>query len=218
MLPDHERARRIGEFYVDPRTRTFAKLLIDLEESPHSRAVDLGMLREEELRSFRRDHTLGFGDPVERTKTVSSGPGIDRSPFRLSKAQRDPGQAVRDPGYTRSEDPASTTGADTAALSTRRLVDRVVLRRGRGVNRNRSEDTARHRQEHGSFLVRNTSDRPVQRSGRRVNHLSGSREGSRAPRSLGWGPCGTTDLPLGTKVSWSPSGLHGRDREDHVGS
>jgi len=52
MLPDHERARRIGEFYVDPRPRTFAKLLIDLEESPHSRAVDLGMLREEELRSL----------------------------------------------------------------------------------------------------------------------------------------------------------------------
>jgi hypothetical protein len=29
-LPDHERAGRIGEFYGDPRTRTFAQLLIDL--------------------------------------------------------------------------------------------------------------------------------------------------------------------------------------------
>ena len=49
-LPDHERARRIGEFYGDPRTQTFAKLLIDLEESPHARAVVLGELRERELR------------------------------------------------------------------------------------------------------------------------------------------------------------------------
>jgi len=31
-LPDHERARRIGELYGDARTQTFAKLLIDLEE------------------------------------------------------------------------------------------------------------------------------------------------------------------------------------------
>ena len=50
MLPDHERARRIGEFYGDPRTQTFAQLLIDLEESPHARAVVLGELRERELR------------------------------------------------------------------------------------------------------------------------------------------------------------------------
>jgi hypothetical protein len=49
-LPDHERAGRIGEFYDDPRTKTFAKLLIDLEESPHARAVVLGGLRERELR------------------------------------------------------------------------------------------------------------------------------------------------------------------------
>jgi hypothetical protein len=49
-LPDHERARRIGEFYGDPRTKTFAKLLIDIEESTHSRAVVLGELRERELR------------------------------------------------------------------------------------------------------------------------------------------------------------------------
>jgi hypothetical protein len=50
MLPDHERARRIGDFYGDPRTQTFAQLLIDLEESPHARAVVLGDLRERELR------------------------------------------------------------------------------------------------------------------------------------------------------------------------
>jgi hypothetical protein len=50
MIPDHERARRIGELYGDPRTQTFAQLLIDLEESPHARAVVLGDLRERELR------------------------------------------------------------------------------------------------------------------------------------------------------------------------
>ena len=33
-LPDNERARRIGDLYGDPRTQTFAELLIDLEESP----------------------------------------------------------------------------------------------------------------------------------------------------------------------------------------
>ena len=50
MLPDHERARRISELYGDPRTQTFADLLMDLEESPHARAVVLGELRERELR------------------------------------------------------------------------------------------------------------------------------------------------------------------------
>ena len=50
LLPDHECARRIGDFFSDPRTQTFAQLLIDLEESPHSRAVVLGELRERELR------------------------------------------------------------------------------------------------------------------------------------------------------------------------
>jgi hypothetical protein len=49
-LPDHERVRSFGEFYGDPRTLTFAKLLIHLEESPHARAVVLGELRERELR------------------------------------------------------------------------------------------------------------------------------------------------------------------------
>jgi hypothetical protein len=50
MLPDLERVRSIGEFHGDPRTRTFAQLLVDLEESPHARAVVLGELRERELR------------------------------------------------------------------------------------------------------------------------------------------------------------------------
>jgi hypothetical protein len=33
MLPDFERADRIGEFYGNPKTRTFAELLIDCEEN-----------------------------------------------------------------------------------------------------------------------------------------------------------------------------------------
>jgi hypothetical protein len=46
MLPDFDRAGRIGEFYGDPRTRTFAELLIDIEEDRVARAVMMGMLRE----------------------------------------------------------------------------------------------------------------------------------------------------------------------------
>jgi hypothetical protein len=49
-LPDLERVRSIGEFYGDPRTRTFAQLLVDLEESPHARTFVLGELREPKLR------------------------------------------------------------------------------------------------------------------------------------------------------------------------
>ncbi len=48
--PDLDRVRTIGEFYADPRTRTFANLLIDLEDSPHAYALVLGELRERELR------------------------------------------------------------------------------------------------------------------------------------------------------------------------
>jgi hypothetical protein len=50
MLPDLERADRIGEFWSYPQTRTFAELLISCEEDRTLRAVLVGMLREMERR------------------------------------------------------------------------------------------------------------------------------------------------------------------------
>jgi hypothetical protein len=57
MLPDFERADRIGEFWGNPQSRTFAELLIDCEEDrtlrypsqPTSHA-----LRHDERRSTHR--------------------------------------------------------------------------------------------------------------------------------------------------------------------
>jgi len=42
MLPDFERANRIGEFWSYPESRTFAELLIDCEEDRTLRAVSSG--------------------------------------------------------------------------------------------------------------------------------------------------------------------------------
>jgi hypothetical protein len=46
MLPDFERADRIGEFWGYPESHNFAELLIDCEEDRVLRAVLVGMLRE----------------------------------------------------------------------------------------------------------------------------------------------------------------------------
>jgi hypothetical protein len=48
MLPDLERAERIGEFWSYPQSRTFAELMIDCEEDRALGAVLVGMLREGE--------------------------------------------------------------------------------------------------------------------------------------------------------------------------
>jgi hypothetical protein len=46
MLPDFERADRIGRYWSYPETRAFAELLIDCEEDRTLRVVLVGMLRE----------------------------------------------------------------------------------------------------------------------------------------------------------------------------
>jgi hypothetical protein len=46
MLPDVERADRIGEFWSYPESPSFAELLIDYEEGGALRAVLMGILRE----------------------------------------------------------------------------------------------------------------------------------------------------------------------------
>jgi hypothetical protein len=46
MLPDFDRADRIGEFWGYPESREFAELLIDCEEDRVLRAVLVGMFRE----------------------------------------------------------------------------------------------------------------------------------------------------------------------------
>jgi hypothetical protein len=54
MLPDFDRADRIGEFWGYPQSRAFAELLIDCEEDQTLRAVLVGMLREAERKPRNR--------------------------------------------------------------------------------------------------------------------------------------------------------------------
>jgi hypothetical protein len=54
MLPDFERAERIGAYWGNPATRAFAELLIDCEEDHTLRAV---------LSAVARDGGEGFQAP-----------------------------------------------------------------------------------------------------------------------------------------------------------
>jgi hypothetical protein len=49
MLPDFDRVDRIGSYWGNPATRTFAELLFDCEEDRTIRAVLVGMLRDRKL-------------------------------------------------------------------------------------------------------------------------------------------------------------------------
>jgi hypothetical protein len=46
LQPDFERVATIGDYWVNPKTRAFADLLIECEENRAARAVLVGMLRE----------------------------------------------------------------------------------------------------------------------------------------------------------------------------
>jgi hypothetical protein len=48
MLPDFDRADAIGSYWGNPKTRSFAELLIDCEEDRMLRGVFVGMLAEME--------------------------------------------------------------------------------------------------------------------------------------------------------------------------
>jgi SAM-dependent methyltransferase len=58
MLPDLDRAERIGEFWGYPETRTFGELLIDLEEDKAARAVVWGLLMEQGARTVLLSSTF----------------------------------------------------------------------------------------------------------------------------------------------------------------
>jgi hypothetical protein len=87
MLPDFERADRIGEFWSYPESRAFAELLIDCEEDRVLRAVLVGMLREAdptaigrtESRAARRAGGLARDSGPRRRCSRSQPPNSQRS-------------------------------------------------------------------------------------------------------------------------------------------
>ena len=78
MLPDFERAGRIGEFWGYPQSRAFAELLIDCEEDRTLRAVLVGMLREDESREqpWPFEAVLHYEDECPGAPRASRGAGL----------------------------------------------------------------------------------------------------------------------------------------------
>ena len=68
MLPDFDRADAIGSYWGNPKTRTFAELLINSEEDRVLRAVLVGMLREEERAHWAHHEPAPHAEPAVESK------------------------------------------------------------------------------------------------------------------------------------------------------
>ena len=100
MLPDFERADRIGEFWSYPESRTFAELLIDCEEDRTLRAVLVdaagGQTRARRLGTRSTPEAHGLLMPLSflethsvATTTTGSGPGGGRCIGRQGVRRQD---------------------------------------------------------------------------------------------------------------------------------
>jgi hypothetical protein len=73
MLPDFERADRIGESRGHPETRSFGELLIDLEEDKVAKTVVIGLLAEMERGRWASTSSLARA-PLARSTCASPVP------------------------------------------------------------------------------------------------------------------------------------------------